>query len=271
MLALFSILALSAAPDAQTIMNQVAANLARGSDLRAQYVYSQKLHTRLLRTNSKLAREERRTYNVFPSPQGVEHKLIHFDGQYEKHGKIHPYTDPKFRHKDLDIDGEIIADLAEDLVADKNSKDGIDMDLFPFLPKDLPHYTFKLLSSENYRGRPVHRISFEPVKDDEDAKPWAGEMLIDAEDLHPLSIQTKLTLKIHFLVKTILGSDIRQTGFSLTYTRVAPGLWFPATYGTEMRVDVLFGYKRIITLNMESSGFRKASADSSITFETPQP
>ncbi len=252
-------------------MNQVAANLARGSELRTQYVFSQKLHTRLLRTNSKLAREERRTYNVFPSSHGVEHKLTSFAGQYEKQGKLHPYTDPKFRHKDLDIDGDLITEFAEAVVAGKDSKDGIDLDLFPFLPKDLPHYTFQLLGSEDYRGRPVHRISFTPVKGDDDAKPWAGEILVDAEDLHPLSIQTKLTFKVPFLIKTMLGSDIRQTGYSLTYTRLAPGLWFPATYGTEMRLDVLFGYKRVITLNMESTGFRKAGADSSITFDTPQP
>jgi hypothetical protein len=270
MFALLPLLLLAADTEVDTIMKQVAANLAAGSELRQQYVYSQKIYTRLLRANSKLAREERRAYTITPTAKGIDRELTHFEGQYEKRGKIHLYTDPKFRHKDVDIDGDLIADLAEDLIADKDSKDGIDMDLFPFLPKDLPHYTFKLLGSEVHRGRPVHRIAFEPVKGDEDAKPWAGETLIDAEDLHPLSIQTKLSFKMPFLIKTMLGTNVRQMGFSLTYARVAPGLWFPATYGTEMRIDVLFGYKRVITLSMEAADFRKAGADSSITFHPNQ-
>ncbi len=271
MFALLPLLSLAAWPDVDTIMKQVAANLAQGSEQRRHYVYSQKIYTRLLRTNSKLAREERRSYTITPTAKGIDRKLTHFEGQYEKKGQLHPYTDPNFRHKDMDIDGDLIEDLAEDLIADKDSKDGIDMDLFPFLPKDLPHYTFKLLGSDVHRGRPVHRIAFEPVKGDDNAKPWAGETLIDAEDFHPLSIQTKLTFKMPFIVKTMLGTNIRQMGFSLTYARVAPGLWFPATYGTEMRIDVLFGYKRVITLNMEAADFRKAAADSSITFEEPKP
>jgi hypothetical protein len=253
------ILSCHAQDNIDEIMTKVASNLEEGSELRNSYVYTQKIHTRLLRTNSKLAREERREYTVTPEGNSTNKKLIHFDGQYQKGKKLIPYTEPGFRHKDLDIDGDLIEDLADSLIADKDSKDGIDMDLFPFLPKDLPKYKFKLLGTETYRGRPVHRISFAGL--------WGGEALIDVEDLHPISIQTKLNIKMPMAVKVMFGTNLRQTGFSLTYARIAPGLWFPATYGTEMRLDVLFGYKRVITMSMESSSFKKASTDSSVSFE----
>ena len=137
------------------------------------------------------------------------------------------------------------------------------MDQVPFHPKDLPHYKFTFLKTEIYRDRRIHRIAFEGKTKDQ---PWAGETLIDAEDLHPLSIQTKLNFKMPLVVRAMLGTNLRQTGFSLTYTRVAPGVWFPATYGTEMRLDVLFGYKRVNAMSMESSNFQKVTADSTITF-----
>lgn len=245
------------------IMTKVAANLEHGSELRKSYVYTQKLHTRLLRTNSKLAREERREYTVTPDGASTEKRLTHFEGHYEKGNKLHAYTDPGFRRKDLDLHGDLIEDIAKDLINDEKSKDGIAMHLFPFLPKDIPHYKFTLLKTETYRERQVHRIAF--AGQDKD-KPWEGEALIDAEDLHPLSIQTKLNFKMPFVVRAMLGTNLRQTGFSLTYTRLAPGVWFPATYGTEMRLDVLYGYKRVIAMSMESSNFQKVTADSTITF-----
>ena len=256
------ILSCQAQDNIDQIMGKVSTNLEKGSELRNSYVYTQKIHTRLLRTNSKLAREERREYTVTPEGNSTNKKLIHFEGQYEKGKKLIPYTDPEFRHKDVDIDGDLIENLAEDLVADKDSKDGVNMNLFPFLPKDLPNYKFKLLATETYRGRPVHRISFEG--------PWGGEALIDVEDMHPLSIQTQLNFKMPLAVKVMLGTNLRQFGFSLTYARLAPGVWFPASYGTEMRLDVLFGYKRVITMSMESSGFKKATVDSGVTFATPE-
>ena len=81
---------------ADDIMTKVDANLEQGSELRKSYVYTQKLHTRLLRTNSKLAREERREYTVTPDGASTEKRLTHFEGHYEKENKLHAYTDPGF-------------------------------------------------------------------------------------------------------------------------------------------------------------------------------
>lgn len=247
-------------------MAQVAANLERGSELRQRYVYTQKIRTRLLRTNSRLAREEHRVLTVTPSEKGTGKKLIHFEGQYSEKDKLLSYSSPGFRTKDLDLDGELIESLSDDFVSDSASRDGINMHLFPFLAKDLPSYRFTLTGETQFQNRPAYRVLFEPLPDAAESRPWAGEMLVDREDLHPLSIQTKLTFKMPFLVKSILGTNLRQTGFSISYTRLAPGIWFPATYGTEMRLDVLFGYKRVITMSMESSDFQQVSADSAITF-----
>ena len=75
-------------------------------------------------------------------------------------------------------------------------------------------------------------------------------------------------MKIPAAVKVMFGTDIKQLGFNVTYRKVTDELWFPATYGTEFYLKVLFGYKRNITMNVTNSDFRKASAESSIQFET---
>jgi hypothetical protein len=49
-----------------TCQAQDSADLEKGSELRKSYVYNQKILARLLRTNSKLAREELRQYTVTP-------------------------------------------------------------------------------------------------------------------------------------------------------------------------------------------------------------
>jgi hypothetical protein len=48
---------------------------------------------------------------------------------------------------------------------------------------------------------------------------------------------------------------------------VIDGLWFPVTAGTEFSLRILFGYARTITLSMTNSDFRRASAESTITFK----
>jgi hypothetical protein len=58
-------------------------------------------------------------------------------------------------------------------------------------------------------------------------------------------------------------------GFQLTYQRVAPGVWFPVSYGTEFYLKLFHLYKRTITLSMVNSDFRQVSSDSTIRFEEP--
>jgi hypothetical protein len=136
-------------------------------------------------------------------------------------------------------------------------------------------------SRAEVRGRPTYEIGFEPVRksgcvtiggDDECGDPpWAGTVWVDVEDLQPLRIQTHLAFKVPWAIRTFLGTNIRQTGFSVSYTRAGPNVWFPVTYGTEFQLNVLWGYKRTITLSMENSGFRMTDASSTIEYQVPTP
>ena len=77
----------------------------------------------------------------------------------------------------------------------------------------------------------------------------------------------QLNFKIPAAVRILLGTNVRQLGFSVAYIRVADGVWFPVSYGTEFRLDLFWGYKRTITMAMESAGFRKANATSKIEYQ----
>ena len=42
-----------------------------------------------------------------------------------------PYDNPDFRYRDLDIDGDLIHDMAQDMMNDEKSRDGIGQAAFP--------------------------------------------------------------------------------------------------------------------------------------------
>lgn len=260
------------------IMARVASNMESASEARRQFVYRQKVKARLLRTNGQVARQEEHAYSAIPAEERTNKELISFAGEYHKSKKeIIKYDKPGFEKGGMDFDGGIIQDLVKNLVNHKKSRDGIPHSLFPLESKDLDQYKFKLLETTTHQGRRAYRIGFEPAGkagvpvnmrggDDCPQKPWKGEALIDDEDMQPIRIATDSAFKMPWGVKVFLGTNLRQTGFSVTYTRVAPGVWFPATYGTEFKLDLLFGYHRVITMAMDSSDFRRTTADTKITF-----
>jgi hypothetical protein len=267
-----------APPDPALIMAQVARNVEEATDSRRHYVYRQKVRSSLIKSNNQIARKEAREYSVIPGVKGTEKKLESFQGEYRKGKEMIAYTEPGFTYKGLDIDGEIIDELTEDLVNDKDSRDGIPHSLFPLRTKDLSSYRFTLRGESHHKGRPLYVIGFEPRKKsacveaggDCDGEPWKGEAWIDKEDLQPVRIATDLAFKIPWAVRVFLGTNLRQTGFSITYRRVAENVWFPETYGTEFRLDALWFYKRTITLSMESEGFQKTDAVSKIEYNLPE-
>jgi hypothetical protein len=275
------------AADATAIMARVAANVEQAVEARRQYVYQQTVRASLIKPNGQLARREKRQYTVVPSPTGTERKLMSLQGEYRKGKQRSTYTAPAGDHRDEGIDAELLQDLIESLVNDKNSRDGIRPDLFPLRSRDLPAYAFTSNGEFEYQGRSTYRIGFEPVhtdcfhihisKEDEGQQedcvngPWMGEAWIDAAELQPLRIDTHLARKIPWAVRTLLGTNLKQTGFAITYQRVAEGVWFPATYGTEFEIDVLFFYKRTITMNLESSGFQRTDAASKIEYDLSLP
>jgi hypothetical protein len=263
--------------DAAAIMAKVAANMEHAMDARRQYVYQQTVRASLIRTNGQLARREKRLYSVIPSPGGTEKKLVSFQGEFRRGQQTLTYSEPVKEDQPAGLDGELLQEITENLVNDKDSRDGIPHSLFPLRSKDLPAYVFTTKGETEVQGRRTYRIGFEPSRkkgrsesphDDSDcAKPWIGEAWIDSAEIAPVPIQTHLAFRVPWAVRTFLGTNLKQTGFAITYQRIAEGVWFPATYGTEFQIDALFFYKRTIALNLESSEFRRTGATSTIQYD----
>lgn len=261
-----------AQPPVEEILNRVAENQEKAAEARKTVVYRQDTFVRLLRTNGKMSREEKRQYTVAPDAKGFDKKLEKFEGRYERGGKILTYDKPDFQYKDTDIDGELIEDLTDDMINDKKSRDGISKDLFPLTKDEQTHYIFKFDGTRRIQGVDAYRVTFEPKKgkDGDDSHCWAGEALIHPEEFQPILVTTRFSLKIPRAVKILFGIDIKQLGFNVTYRKVDDGLWFPSTYGTEFGLKVLFGYKRNITMSLKNDDFRRTTAESSIVFEEPK-
>ena len=124
-----------------------------------------------------------------------------------------------------------ISDIADDLTNDKDSKDGIERDLFPLTMQQQKNKIFKLAGRETYRGREVYKIEFKPKKATwtENGVPWAGEALIDVEKLQPVLVTTHLAKGFPTWAKVIFGTNISQLGFKVTYDEFEDDLWFPVT------------------------------------------
>lgn len=287
MLAFLLVLLSADSDDPNEIISRMAANVEASLEARRQYVYKQKVNAKLVRTNGQLARVERREYTVTPKEKNTEKHLDSLAGEYHKSKKeIIPYDKKGFEAKGMDIDGGIMEDLIDDLVDDKKSRDGIPHNLFPIDRKDLAAYRYTYAGTIEVKGRKAHRIAYAPIprkercldkkgedggdNDDCPWRPWKGEVVVDAEEFQPVRIYSDLTFKMPWAVKAFLGTNIQQTGFAVSFTRVAPNVWFPATYGTEFRVNLLFGYKRVITMALDSSDFRRTSATSEIQFSTEE-
>jgi hypothetical protein len=250
---------------ADEIMAKVAENQERAHEARSRFVYKQDIVGRLIRgSGGKLSREERREYTVTPEAKGQNKELTRFEGKYEKGGKLYPYDKPGFQYKDTDIDGDLLSDLIDDLVNEKNSKDGLETDVFPLRKDKLREYKFKLEEKRLLKGRQVYRISFKPQNKDDFG--WAGEVMVDAEEYQPVTVHSKLSRGIPMAVKILLGTDIKQLGFSLDYQRVDDGVWFPVSYGTEFYIRAVFFYARTITMSMKNSDFRATDVQSQITY-----
>ena len=275
-------LAAEPAGDAAAIMAKVAANIEKAAEARKHYVYHQHVRSSLVRSNGRISRKEDREYLVIPAEKGTDKKLIAFKGEYRKGKEMLVYSKPGFKYKENDIDGELIDEFTSDLVNDRKSRDGIPHSLFPLRSKDLPTYRFSMKGQTVHNGRRTYQILFEPVKkdlcvhvgsdadDDCGNHQWKGEAWIDANELQPARIQTQLAFSIPWGVRVFLGTNFRQLGFSIAYQRVGDDVWFPATYGTEFRFNVLWGYRRTITLAMESSAFQKTQSSSTIEYDLPQ-
>jgi hypothetical protein len=258
--------ALAEEPTVDQIMARVADNQLRTQDMRRAYVYNQKVLARFHRTNGKLAREEKMEYQVTPTPAGVEKKLMHFEGKIQRGSQLVSYDQPEKEMKDLDIDGDLIRDMVNDMTGDKDSKDGIGHDLFPLTAAEQEKYIFTLEGQEVYRGRQIYRVSFRPKPHQEDAD-WKGDALIDAAEYQPVVVNSKFATHIPMAVKVLLGTDVKGLGFSVNYERFDDGLWFPVSYGGEFHIRAVFFYARNMSISMVNSGFTRAKVSSKIAYD----
>jgi hypothetical protein len=253
---------------AEEIMAKVAENQQRAVELRSAFVYRQNVLVRMKRGNGRLAREEQGNYVVTPTPQGFRRTLESFAGKYEKDGKYFEYTKPHHQYKDVDIDGDLASDLADEVAGERNTRDGIGHSLFPLTPERQKRYTFRLEGLEEYNGREVYRLTFKP-RDGNEGGFWGGEVLVEAREYQPVLVTTHMARGVPFLVRTMLGTNLHYLGFKVAYDRFAEGVWFPVRYGGEFELRAVFFYKRKIAVSAVNSGFQRAEADSRVTYDVP--
>ena len=246
---------------ADAIMARVAANQDRSDELLKQYVYRQ--HTHILTHKPKggrLLREETADYDVTPTPDGTQKELKVLTGRYWNKGKYETFEGEPAPDADR-LDGSLIHDFRNDLSNEK-TKDGLAKDLFPLTSEQQKDYDFKLLGQEMQEGRSVYHIGFRPK--DKGEITWAGEAYIDAAEFQPVRVFTKLSRRIPFGVRTFLGTDLPGLGFNVVYKRQEDGVWFPATFGMEIRIHVLFFINRDVSVSLENTGFQHTQVKSKV-------
>ena len=243
---------------AEAIMARVAANQDRSEALRKQYVYRQHIHILTHKPGGKLMREETADYDMLPTQDGTEKTLTLLTGRYWHKGMYEQFTGEPAPEADS-IDGDLIEDFRDDLSNDK-TKDGLGRNLFPLTTEEQKDYAFKLLGKETLQGRAVYHIRFWPK--DKDEITWAGEAYIDAEEFEPVQVFTKLSRRIPFMVRTLLGTDVPGIGFNVVYHRQPDGVWFPASFGTEFRIRAVFFINRQVSVSLENSAFEHTHVES---------
>jgi hypothetical protein len=256
--------------DIQTLMTKVAQNQEKSWQARTSFVYRQQVHLRFLRSDRQVCREEYRFYDVLPQPQNTGKKLLQFNGFYYKDGKFIEYDKAGYTYKDIDIDGEVIDDLAEDLTNDKNSRDGLISELFPLKATEQKKYRFRLESKTAYKGKEAYSIRFDPVNCKGDSEScWSGEILLDSLEAQPMQITSRFVGKIPLWVKTALGTNLQHLGFKVEYQKFSDGIWFPVAYGGEFNLKVLHFYKRTMVVSLQNSDFRKAEIQTRLSYDLP--
>ena len=251
----------TAPPSVDEIMARVAENQAKSIEARTHYVYKEEVIAALRHTLGKAACQEKREYTVAPGPKGVTRKIV----KSESSGKCDEDSDSNVTAK---ADGSAAQSMADEVTWEK---DGVPRDLFPLTEKEQRHYDYRLIGEETYRGRRAYRITFEPKKHDaEDAGDWKGEALIDAQEFEPISVTTTLARKVPLGVRVLLGTNVRGLGFSVSYERVADGVWFPVGFGGEFKLNVLFFYRCSISINLKNSDFKRTDVNSNIAYDKIQ-
>jgi len=258
-----------AQPTADEIMARVAENQDRAEAARTAWVYNMKVFIRLLRSGGKVAQEETRLYTVTPGETGSDRTLISTNGRiFEGKKQIH-YTEPGFQHKGIDIDADVTRSFANEVMWARGKNTPM-VDWFPLTGSHQRHYEFQLLGEEKYKQYDVYRIRYrsrEADWDDDDC--WQGEALIERNEFQPVLLNSHWECKVPKAVTILLGTNVTHLGAKITWQRMGPGVWFPATCGGEVKVRALFLYARTIAFTATNTEFRKTDVRSIVTFEKP--
>ena len=125
--------------DIAGIMALVGENQEHASALRQEFTFHQKQLLRMNRGNGKDGARGAARVRYHPRDARRDERTDRTSkGAYEYKGKYVTYDRPGYNYKDMDIDGELIDDLSNDMTDDKHSRDGIACDLFP-LTADQQH------------------------------------------------------------------------------------------------------------------------------------
>lgn len=252
---------------AADIMKQVAANQDREQKDRENYVYSEHIRVMIRRSSGKLAREEASDLVVTPGAKDTTRKVRSINGRYWKDGRYNDFSGEPIPEAES-LDGQLAQNFREDLTQDK-SKDGMGKDLFPLTSEAQKDLSFELVDEEVVAGRKAYRIRFGPTNRHEIT--WAGEALIDKEELQPISVYTRLSRRLPLFVRAALGTDLPGLGFNLQYRRIDKDVWFPVSFGTEFRLHAVFFINRNISVSVENKDFKKLSVDSQIQYGETAP
>jgi len=250
---------------AEAIMARVAENQDRSQELRKQYVYRQHIHVVSHKPKGRLLREETADYDAAPTPEGTEKKLRLLTGRYWQKGRYESFQGEPVPEEGS-LDGQLVENFRDDFVNEK-TRDGLAKDLFPLTSEEQKNYNFKLLGQETQDGRRVYHIGFRPK--DKDEITWAGEAFIDAEEFEPMRVFTKLSRRVPFMIRTLLGTDVPGLGFNVVYKRQQQGVWFPATFGTEFRIRAVFFINREISISLENSAFEHTHVETKMKMIGP--
>jgi hypothetical protein len=243
-------------------MQRVAENQDRLQHGRTQYVYDQDVRVTSRHGNGKLICEQDTTYTVAPKEKTSTHTLVSTKLKCIRGGKvIESDKDPDGDHSTLD--SGLVKSFRDDFV-NGDSKDGIEQDLFPLTTDNQKNLEFELAGERTVNGRRSFVINFRPK--DRKEFGWAGEAVIDAEEFEPVTVYTRMSRKIPFFVRTMLGTDVPGLGFTTQYQRIDKNLWFPASFGTEFKVHAVYFFHRTFTVSMQNKNFRHANVDSTIDY-----
>ena len=258
---------------ADVIMQRVIENQTRAQEARTQWVYTQEVFARSTQRNKTLMREETRTFRVLPSEKSTKRELLAVTGQRRVKNKLERY-DGALSGKDDDTNtiDEWVSELAEGKESHDESKGGIrdafGPNVFPLASDKLKGYRFTRKNDTEFRGHAVYAVEYKPLKNgkyDYVGDPWEGEVLVEKASFQPVFISSFLEFKMPMAVKILLGTNIRDLGFKIEYDKFGE-VWFPVKSSGEFKVDAVWFFKRNGSYSMKCYDFRKATAESSVTF-----